>query len=39
MKKKINYNEKTKKKNLCRKFEVGYCPDCIVRKKKFVLQG
>ena len=30
-KKKINYNEKTKKKNWCRNLEISYCMICIVR--------
>ena len=32
-----NYNEE--KKNLCRKIELGYCPNNIARKFIFVLQG
>ena len=32
MKKKFNYNEKKEKKNLCRKIELDYCPNNIVRK-------
>ena len=33
MKKKIIYNEKTKKKYLRKKNLMGYCPDCIVREE------
>ena len=37
-KKNTIYNEKRKKKFGAEIFK-GYCPDCIVRKRNFVLQG
>ena len=34
-----NLMKNEKKKILCRKIELGYCPNNIVRKFVFVLQG
>ena len=40
--KKKSFIMKNEKKNLCRKFKMGYCPDSNMKKKKYiciVMQG